>query len=343
MSDFIEEFIVERLTMILDSLASSNDLSEDDDLRNKILKTNERLRVRIQPSKAQNLITKTERNAKSKKGLISRMKRSISTITLTFGDQAENHVLPKGASKGVGMQKIGEMAPSGFSIKDLQLAKVKFEKKGYVTELICLNDAYNNDADEAFILIVRHGVKALLSNGYSLDDLFNEQSSLDVDKKAFMYGRVVEKHARHNLCFAEESQDPDYENGKGRLVAFNEVPLLSQIRDHLPKFIGKKAEKLMVEGNYYYDIKKCGIGFHGDSERKKVIAVRLGCDLPLHYQWFLKNDSVGERVILMLSHGDLYVMSEKATGYDWKMKNIPTLRHATGAPNFLTIKSKQPK
>lgn len=30
-----------------------------------------------------------------------------------------------------------------------------------------------------------------------------------------------------------------------------------------------------MEGNYYYDINKTGIGFHGDSERKKVIAISL--------------------------------------------------------------------
>lgn len=33
-------------------------------------------------------------------------------------------------------------------------------------------------------------------------------------------------------------------------------------------------------------------------------------------------------------------MSEKATGYDWKLKKIPTLRHAAGAEKYLTIKKK---
>ncbi len=34
-------------------------------------------------------------------------------------------------------------------------------------------------------------------------------------------------------------------------------------------------------------------------------------------------------------------MSEKATGNDWKLKKIPTLRHAAGALKFRTIKPKK--
>ena len=45
--------------------------------------------------------------------------------------------------------------------------------------------------------------------------------------------------------------------------------------------------KSLGEGNYYYDIKKCGIGFHGDAERRKVVGIRLGDSIPLHFQWFL--------------------------------------------------------
>jgi hypothetical protein len=117
---------------------------------------------------------------------------------------------------------------------------------------------------------------------------------LDWDSKAFMYGRVVSKHARHNLCFADDGQEPNYEDGKGRVVEWKSVPLLSTLRANLGKYL-KGAEELAAEGNYYFDVKKCGIGFHGDSERKKVIAIRLAtgkCE-PIQYQWFLKGKPIG--------------------------------------------------
>ena len=87
-----------------------------------------------------------------------------------------------------------------------------------------------------------------------------------------MYGRVVNKHARHNLCFGEAHQAPNYEEGMGTVYAFDEVPLLKKIRSQLGEIIGEKGVNLQAEGNYYYDVNKCGIGFHGDTERKKVIA-----------------------------------------------------------------------
>lgn len=76
----------------------------------------------------------------------------------------------------------------------------------------------------------------------------------------------------------------------------------------------------------------------GDAERMKVVAFRLGASMNLHYQWFLRSKPVGGRVIRILNHGDAYVMSEIATGNNWKKKKILTLRHAAGADKFTTIK-----
>ena len=230
------------------------------------------------------------------------------TITLTFGDQAENHK---------GMQIIGEMAEEGFDFNDIQNSFNNFKSMGCQCEIINLNDYIDINASEAYIMIVRKGVDCILGEiNKTSDDLFIEQTNLPVDKKAKMYGRIVNKHARHNLCFDEDAQEPDYNNGKGRIIAFEDVPLTNFIRDVLPNYFGNKSENLMVEGNYYYDVNKCGIGFHGDSERKRVIGIRLGETLPLHYQWFKDGEPIGERIKLKLNHGDIYIMSEKATGFD---------------------------
>ena len=91
-------------------------------------------------------------------------------------------------------------------------------------------------------------------------DLVREQKDLVWDTKAKMRGKVVNKRARHNLCFDEEKQEPDYENGKGTIVGFDEVPLTQHIRDSLPGYFGEKANALKAEGNLYYDISVCGIG-----------------------------------------------------------------------------------
>jgi hypothetical protein len=254
------------------------------------------------------------------------------TFSLTFGDVAENHK---------GMQKIGQLSANGFHLDDLIQTKRVFEEKGCTCQLIPLHLLLDNDAEQeqtdnhAYTLIIHNAVNVLLDDADGAHRLFEEQRSLDKDTKAFMYGRVVNKHARHNLCFSNEHQEPDYETGKGRVYAFEEVPVLDHIRRALGTYIGDKGADLMAEGNYYYDVNKCGIGFHGDAERKKVVAIRLGATIPLCYAWYHNHERVSEVMrITQLKHGDMYIMSEKATGFDWKSKSKYTLRHAAGCDKF---------
>lgn len=264
----------------------------------------------------------------------------MSTITLTFGDQAENHV---------GMQKIGTPSEKGYSLNDLILVKNRFDSQFNISSYILdLHEALPKDLYKeeynAYILIVKNAVNAICEhelahtdNSSPADMLLAEQNGLEKDKKALMYGKVVNKHARHNLCFDDNAQEPDYSNGKGTIIAFNSVPILDKFRQVLDLYIDS-ANTLAIEGNYYYDITKCGIGYHGDSERKKVIGVRLGDTLPLYYQWYHKGKPVGDQIKILLNHGDLYVMSQKATGNDWKLSKILTLRHAAGCSKFTTVK-----
>lgn len=259
------------------------------------------------------------------------------TFTITFGDQAENHV---------GMCKIGQAATEGFNYDDLIKAKSCYEQNGAKCDLLDLKmllpEELKPTADNAWLLVVHGGLNTMIKP-YNSDDFFNEQNVLQKDTKAFMYGRVVNKTARHNLCFGFENQEPNYEQGQGRVIAFNNVPLLNHIRQVFPLVIGNKGEGLVAEGNYYYDISKTGIGAHGDSERRKAIGIRVGANLPLQYHWFYQNKPVGITGEIILEHGDIYFMSEKAVGTDWKKKNILTLRHAAGAQKYLGFKEKVKK
>jgi hypothetical protein len=272
------------------------------------------------------------------------MNSSKSVITLTFGDQAENHV---------GMEKLGKLVDpgQGFQLSDFQSILQHFESLHAHTDLYDLASLSSDKKEdekkpEAYLLVIRNGVNIMLrdlgldENEYNDKQMFEEQASLNVDKKVFMYGRVVNKHARWNLCFDQHSREPDYENGKGRIIAFDDVPITSKLIESFPTYFGEKTEDLKGEGNYYFDKRQCGIGFHGDSERRKVLAVRLGSSLNIHYQWFKEGSPVGKRIIVPLNGGDIYLMSEKAVGTDWKRKKVYTLRHATGCDKYTTIKSK---
>jgi hypothetical protein len=255
-----------------------------------------------------------------------------SVITLTLGDCAENH---RGMEMICTTGNVGE----GFTVDDLRAFQDKFSALGCKTELHMLNKCA--EQSEAGLLVIKNGADVLLrthTEEENIETFTNEHAELVWDKKALMYGRVVNKHARWNVCYSESGHEPAYDEGKGRVIAYEDVPILAFLRnDIFPELFGAKGPDLKCEGNYYYDIEKCGIGFHGDSERRKVIAIRLGASLPIQYQWFHEGKPVGERMVFELDGGDMYVMSEKTVGSDWKSRKIHTLRHATGCDKFTTI------
>ncbi len=258
-------------------------------------------------------------------------------ITITYSECVENHH---------SMMKHGLIAANGITFNDLVAGMKKFEEAGLKCEMHHLNEAlieteYDNEAKDAYLLIIRNGVDFLLKDiGLTKSDMMMELTSFDWDTKALMRGKVVNKHARHNVCFAESSQTADFANGKGTIIPFDKVLCTNHIRQKLPNMFGPIADHLLAEGNKYNDVAKNGIGFHGDFERKKVIGVRIGQSFPLHYQWFIRFKPVGKRIEFMLNDGDIYVMSEKAVGKDWRCSSLLTLRHAAGADQYLIIKDK---
>ena len=262
------------------------------------------------------------------------------TISLTFGDQGENHV---------GMKKIGQMVNrgKGFNITDLLNYKNIFEEKGCECEIYNLKNLIPNISEDnvepAHIMVIRNGIECILKTKEKTNyDLYKEMTSFEWDRKYYDTRRkkILNKNARANVCFGNISSEPDYEHKKGRVIGYEEVECLKHIKENLKMLLGSKAENLICEGNRYFDLNKCGIGWHGDAERRKVIALRLGEQMDLHYNWFYKFKPVGNTLKLSLNNGDIYIMSEKAVGTDWKYSSIYTLRHAAGKSDSKYLKLK---
>lgn len=242
------------------------------------------------------------------------------SMTVTWSKVTEN---------GPGMAKNGSMAETGFWDQELTTAQSKFESKGAETNLIDLNSGLPEGStphQHASVLVVNEAATKCFGVDPKLvrEELFH----LPWDCKKLMRGSVKTAQARRNLCFGDEYQAPDIANGKGTIIAWSQLPHLSQVRAQLAHYLGCKAEDLHAEGNLYHH-RKAGIGFHGDGERKIVIAMRFGEPLRLHYQAYQRFEPIGERITIdSLKEGDLYVMGQKAVGTDWKSSKIVTWRHA---------------
>lgn len=123
--------------------------------------------------------------------------------------------------------------------------------------------------------------------------------------------------------------------GRGTVVPFYKVPVTESLKNNLPQLLGSSITSNIItaEGNYYYD-RSCGISYHGDTERLKIIGVRLGDPMNLCFRWYYNWKIASGTFSLCLYPGDIYVMSEKAAGSDWKKSSIYTLRHAAGNDNY---------
>ncbi len=244
------------------------------------------------------------------------------SITLTFGDCMENHV---------GMQKIGTLSENGYSLVNLLTFKKYFNDLSFKTELINLGHFTQEPTEPAFLLVIHSGIEVI----HPADDIYKEQKTLTPDKQYYdtRRSKVLNKQARWNLCFDSTGQVADFENKKGTIVRYDDVPLTKDLRNWICHITG---DDLKLEANYYYDINKTGINFHGDVERKKVIGVRLGKPHPLVFKWYRYSQEIGDELKLNLQTGDIYIMSEKATGFDWKRRSIATLRHAAGCKKYTT-------
>ena len=58
----------------------------------------------------------------------------------------------------------------------------------------------------------------------------------------------------------------------------------------------------------------------------------------MRWQWFKDGMPVGKPIQISLNDGDVYIMSEKAVGADWKLRKLYTLRHAAGAKKYISLK-----
>lgn len=259
----------------------------------------------------------------------------MSTITLTFAEAGENHV---------GNEMIGTKGITGYTLQDLQQVQAMCsDKQSAIYDLRTLHPEMQDQLEEAYILVIKDPCKYLCDPIYNTLIKPESQGGVDWDTKAFMRGSVKNKTARHNLMFADLGDNykrlPHYESGKGTIYNYNFFPEVRELFRCITSF--PSGPPTVIECNYYYDVSKTYIGFHGDVERTKVIGVRLGADFPLHFQWYHRFQKVGHEFSINLSHGDMYMMSSKAVGTDWKSSSKYTLRHAAGYKHVLDKHSKK--
>ena len=293
--------------------------------------------------------------------ILKTAKMNSERISLTCAPGGENHR---------GNQLIGRMPIKGEGFKADDIEKLANLWRGETkTEIEVLNLNQLSNVDEIMDLGEEHQARVMiLRNFVSREETEQIYSEIAVDswdskyldpnkyrteiidgKEVRLRGKVLNKHARQNLCYVPGmTQKPEYLEGKGTIIDLKSKSKLNEVISRLRTMIDTglleigsdtRVEINVVEGNRYFNLKKTGIGYHGDTERVVVICVTIGGggNYPMRWQWFKKNALQGENMGVSLNDGDVYIMSEKAVGADWKSSSIYTLRHAAGCNKYISV------
>ena len=290
-------------------------------------------------------------------------------ISLTMAPGGENNR---------GMEIIGRMpiTGEGFTAKDIDGLGMLFRKQNEKQNknknilVLNLNELSGNEiiqnlekTNQARILVIRNWAKGA---GFDTSKIYNEciQDEWDAEyldpnkyrteivdgKEVKVRGKRMNKRARKNICWAYgREQEPAVYEGKGRIVDILKRPILNAAVEKLKKQITTgliaigsktKVEINVIEGNRYYNLKNTGIGYHGDTERVVVICLTIGGGghYPMCWQWFNDAMPIGNNINIGLNDGDVYIMSEKAVGADWKLRSKYTIRHAAGAKKYISLR-----
>ena len=283
------------------------------------------------PAKAARGVAKPPRAAKAPK-LPSRGP----AYTVTFGSRAENHA-------GMKVEGEGEWPVHCVSAAEIRRIAADLRLAGIESDVVDLRRLSPDPSSlpEALVLVVPGGAEALVGAPESARLLFDELETMPRDSTFLSYGKVKNKHVRHNLTIGNRNQEPDIANGVGTIVRFDDHKNHQRLRLMLAALLKVNPEHVLGEVNAYHNSNECGIGFHGDVERGDpenehrgfTAGVRLGAGangMPLNFVGYFQSDCITPIGELILNDGDLYIMDEKAMGGDFKMASKKTYRHSAG-------------
>eukprot|EP00808_Paulinella_micropora_P002645 g38155.t1 len=120
------------------------------------------------------------------------------------------------------------------------------------------------------------------------------------------------------LHFGPTDQEQSFAAGRAGAVAFGRLPVLSRLRRGLEGLLPEAWPLGPAQGLWYADSRWQGVYPHGHTDSPGVLGVRLGAPLQLHWHWYQRQALVGRRLRLSLDAGDLYLLSAKAAGFDWR-------------------------
>uniref|UniRef100_A0A6C0BD42 Uncharacterized protein n=1 Tax=viral metagenome TaxID=1070528 RepID=A0A6C0BD42_9ZZZZ len=250
-----------------------------------------------------------------------------SSFTLTFSDCIKSYL---------GSEVIGQKSSTGISNENILLIYQMFPNNCEIYNLKDMLPPTIRDFPDVLVLVIRNFINDIsnellkvLTSNESLNDKYI--TGISWDRFKYRGINLVETKQKYNLIFCDlqdgYKRDSDIINGVATIYNSLRIQPLNYLENFIQSII---PGRYFIEGNCYYDNKKCYTSMCRDKERKKAIGIRLGCDFPLNFRWYHGTIQCSSTKSIILKHGDIFIMSELATG---NMKEKITklyLKHSEG-------------
>ena len=87
---------------------------------------------------------------------------------------------------------------------------------------------------------------------------------------------------------------------------------------------------LVCEATRFQNKEDCYINMHRDRSKSRIAGLNLGGSFPINFRWYHNTIHCSEVLSIILNHGDIYIMSELATGVLKDKKTKLFLKHSMG-------------
>lgn len=114
---------------------------------------------------------------------------------------------------------------------------------------------------------------------------------------------------------------------------FKEFDASKKMSSELMKFTKNKISSLFGISELNYKLENCiKSSYKGTLNKKIIIGLYIGESLFFYFSWFKDDKPIGKTCRFKLNHGDIYILTDKSLGCDFRKKNIPILKHCIGCP-----------
>lgn len=201
---------------------------------------------------------------------------------------------------------------------DMLISLKNVLKNKYTCELVDLNTTLptfdNRRTEQAFILIVKN---------FGNQSIYEELMHIEWETKMNLRNKVVNRVGKYAMQFDTEEQEPNYEEGIYKVMKYDNVVKTKNIKDDLIQLLS--LDELKCQAYYYYNHEKITGNFHAKSPL--MFNLHFGDSINLYYKWFFSNKPISDEIKIKLDDQDLYIMNEKASCVDSKLKKIPILKY----------------